>query len=140
VTARPIARPGTADPDAGIPDLIRRLTDDSKRLMQDEVQLAKMETKESLHRATKGALWMALAFGAGVVMLVALTLFLITGIGHLASDHMWVGALVVGIAELAGGVLLVKRGLKAYAEPSYTLEQSRHALRDTAHWASTVRS
>ncbi|MFL5520080.1 MAG: phage holin family protein, partial [Gemmatimonadales bacterium] len=63
------ARPIVTDPDTGIPDLIRRLTDDSKRLMTDEVQLAKLETKESLHRATRGMLWMALAFGAGVVML-----------------------------------------------------------------------
>jgi len=127
------------DPDAGIPDLIRRLTDDSKRLMQDEVQLAKLETKDSLSRATRGALWMGLSFGAGVVMLVALTLFLVTLIGRLANGHMWVGALVVGIAELVGGFLLLKRGLKAYAEPSYTLEHSRHALRDTANWASSVR-
>lgn len=125
------------DPDAGIPDLIRRLTDDSKRLMRDEVQLAKMETKESLSRATRGALWMGLAFGAGVVMLVALTLFLATLIGRLANGHMWIGALVVGIAELVTGFLLLKRGLKAYTEPSYTLEQSRHALRDTASWASS---
>jgi len=127
------------DPDAGIPDLIRRLTDDSKRLMQDEVQLAKLETKESLSRATRGALWMGLSFGAGVVMLVALTLFLVTLIGRLANGHMWVGALIVGIAELVGGFLLLKRGLTAYAEPSYTLEHSRRALRDTANWASSVR-
>ena len=53
------------DPDTGIPDLIRRLTDDSKRLVTDEVQLAKLESKETLHRVSRGALWMALAFGAG---------------------------------------------------------------------------
>ena len=44
------------DPNAGIPDLIRDLADDSKRLMVDEVQLAKLETKESVRRASKGAL------------------------------------------------------------------------------------
>jgi hypothetical protein len=49
------------DPETGIPDLIRRLSDDSKRLMTDEVQLAKLETKESLHQATRGMLGMALA-------------------------------------------------------------------------------
>lgn len=133
------ARPIMPGPDAGIPDLIRRLTEDSKRLMQDEVQLAKLETKESLSRAARGALWMGLAFGAGVVMLVALTLLLVTLIGRAANGHMWVGALVVGIAELVGGFLLLKRGLEAYAEPSYTLEHSRRALRDTASWASSVR-
>lgn len=129
------ARPIVADPDTGIPDLIRRLTDDSKRLVTDEVQLAKMETKDSLHRVTKGMLWMGLAFGAGVVMLTALTIFLVTLIGRLANDHMWVGALVTGLLELAIGGLLVKKGIGKLAEPSYTLEQSRRALRDTTTWA-----
>src|SRR3712207_9114254 len=84
---------------AGIPDLIRDLADDSKRLLVDEVQLAKLETKESVRRASKGALWMALAFGIGVVTLVAATLLLVTLIGRLARGHMWVGALVTEIGR-----------------------------------------
>jgi uncharacterized membrane protein YqjE len=137
VTARPIG-PIVTDPDTGIPDLIRRLTDDSKRLMTDEVQLAKMEAKDSLKRATKGAIWMGLAFGVGVVALVALTLFLITLIGRIANDHMWVGALVVGLVELGLGGWLIRKGMTTLAEPSYTLEQSRAALKDTANWASNA--
>jgi uncharacterized membrane protein YqjE len=137
VTARPIG-PIVSDPDTGIPDLIRRLTDDSKRLMTDEVRLAKMEAKDSLKRATKGALWMGLAFGAGVVALVAITLFLVTLIGRLANGHMWVGALVVGLLELGLGAWMIKKGITTIAEPSYTLEQSREALKDTANWASNA--
>jgi hypothetical protein len=128
------------DPDTGIPDLIRRLTDDSKRLVTDEVQLAKLEAKDSLHRATKGALWLGLAFGAGVVMLVALTLFLITLIGRIVNGHMWVGAIVVGLLELGLGGYLLKRAFTTLAAPSYTLAESRHALSDTANWASARRS
>ena len=135
VTARPIV----SDPETGIPDLIRRLTDDSKRLVTDEVSLAKIEAKESLHRATRGALWMALAFGVAIVMLTALTVFVATLIGRMANGHMWVGALATGLIELALGAWLLKRGLATYTEPSYTLEQTRHALKDTAHWASSVR-
>jgi uncharacterized membrane protein YqjE len=138
--ARVTARPIISDPDTGIPDLIRRLTDDSKRLVTDEVSLAKIEARESVHRATKGALWLALALGVSVVMLVALTVFVTTLIGRLANGHMWVGALITGVAELAIGFWLLKRGLFIYAEPSYTLEQTRHALKDTAHWASTQRN
>ena len=132
VTARPIV----TDPETGIPDLIRRLTDDSKRLVTDEVQLAKIEAKDSLHRATKGTLWMGLAFGAAVVMLVALTVFIATLIGRLASGHMWVGALITGVIELALGAWLLKRGLSSFKQPSYTLEETRHALADTAHWVT----
>ena len=133
------ARPVITDPDVGITDLIRRLTTDSRRLVTDEVQLAKLEAKDSLHRATRGVLWLVLAFGAMVVMLVALTLLLVSLLGRLMNDHMWFGAIVTGVIELALGAWLVKRGLSAYAEPSYTLEQTRAAIADTAHWTTTVR-
>jgi uncharacterized membrane protein YqjE len=125
------------DPETGIPDLIRRLTDDSKRLVTDEVQLAKLETKDSLHRAARGGIWLALAFGVSVIMLVALTVFVATLIGRIANDHMWVGALIVGVVELVVGLWLVKRGLATYAKPSYTLEQTRGSLADTTHWAAS---
>ncbi len=133
------ARPIVTDPDTGIPDLIRRLSDDSKRLVTNEVQLAKMETKDTLHHVTKGMLWLGLAFGAGVVMLVALTVLLATLIGRIDNGHMWLGALLTGLIELAAGAYLVKRGLAAFAEPSYTLKETRGALKDTASWSKTAR-
>jgi hypothetical protein len=128
------------DPNAGIPDLIRDLADDSKRLLVDEVQLAKLETKESVKRASKGALWLALAFGIGVVTLVALTLLLATLIGRLANGHMWIGALVTGALELGVALFLVKRGIGAFKEPSYTLEETRQAVTETARWAKHART
>ena len=133
------ARPIMTDPDTGIPDLIRRLTEDSKRLATDEVRLAKIEARDGLHRAARGALWMGLAFGAAVVMLVALTLFLSTLIGRVANGHMWLGALVTGLLELGLGAYCLKRAFSSYAEPSYSMAETRHALAETGNWASTVR-
>ena len=69
----PHSTPTRIDPDAGIPDLFRRLTDDSKRLVSDEVRLAKLEISESVHAGARGALWLALAFGVGVVGMVGFT-------------------------------------------------------------------
>jgi hypothetical protein len=128
------------DPKAGIPDLIRDLAEDSKRLLRDEVRLAKLETKDSVKRASKGALWMALAFGIGVVTLVALTLLLVTLIGQVANGHMWVGALITGALELGVALFLIKRGIGAFKEPSYTLEETREAVTETARWAKHARS
>ena len=131
------ARPNVViDPETGIPDLIRRLSDDSKRLVTDEVQLAKLEAKDSLHRAARGGIWLGLAFGVSIIMLVALTVFVTTLIGRLANDHMWLGALITGVVELGVGFWLLKRGLTTYAKPSYTLEETRSALADTTHWAA----
>lgn len=128
------------DPDAGIPDLIRQLGDDSKRLVADEVRLAKLEMKESVQRAGHGAVQLAVAFGVGVVMLVAFTLFLATLIGRIAAGHMWVGALVTGLLELAVAFVLLRRGLGVLRAPSYSLEETRAALKDTAGWARNPRS
>ena len=133
MTARSIA----TDPDTGIPDLVRRLTEDSKRLVADEARLARMEARDSLSRATRGGLWLVLAFGVAVIMLVALTLFLATLIGRMANGHMWLGALVTGLLELGLGGWLVKRGFAAYGAGSYTLSDTRGALKDTTSWASS---
>jgi len=116
------------DPDTGIPDLISRLGDDSKRLVMDEVHLAKLELREGLSRAGSGALRLSIAFGVGVVAMVAFTLLLATLIGRFVSGHMWVGALITGAVEVLVGLWLIKRGLMAYKEPSYTLEQTRKVV------------
>ena len=116
------------DPDAGIPDLVRRLTDDSKRLLGDEVRLLKIETHENLTRAGRGAMWIGVAFGVGIVALVAITLFLVTLIGRIVSGHMWLGALVTGVLELVLAMVLIKRGLRAFTAPSYSLEATRESL------------
>jgi len=116
------------DPDVGIPDLARRLGDDSKRLAGDEVRLAKLEMKETVQRAGHGMLWFAVAFGIGVVALVAFTLFAATLIGRAAAGHMWIGAVVTGVVELGVALVLVRKGLTAFKEPSYSLEQTRESL------------
>jgi hypothetical protein len=118
------------DPDVGIPDLVRRLGDDSKRLVRDEVRLAKLEIQDNVKRGGHGVLWLAVAFGVAVISMVAFTLFLVTLIGRLAEGHMWVGAVVTGVVELGLGGFLVKKGLVAFKEPSYTLEETRASLQE----------
>jgi hypothetical protein len=125
------------DPEVGIPDLIHRLGDDSRRLMSDEVRLAKLEMKDGLKRGGKGVMWLGIAFGIGVVAMVFFTLFLTTLIGRIVSGHMWLGALVTGVIELVVAAVLVKKGIGAFTQPSYTLVQTRESLKDTKTWVKT---
>ena len=127
------------DPDTALPDLVRQLTTDSKRLVKDEMLLAKLETKEAIHDAAKGALRLAVAFGIGIVALIAFTIALATGIGQLANGNMWIGAVTTGVLELALGGWLVKRGVERFGEPSYSLEETRSALKETVDWAGGAR-
>lgn len=128
------------DPDVGIPDLIRRLADDSKRLATDEVRLAKLELGENLRTGARGSLWLAISFGIGVVSMTAGTIFLAALIGRLVAGHMWVGALATGVIELAIAAFLIRKGTRAFAKPSYTLEQTRASLKDTQAWVAAQRA
>ena len=130
-----VAHPPTRiDVDAGIPDLVRRLTDDSKRLAIDEVRLAKMELRESVRNGVRGSVWLAVSLAIGVVALVAFTVLAIAVVSAIADDNVWAGALIVGVAELLTGWLCLRHGLTVFREPSYSLAASRESLKDTAHW------
>jgi hypothetical protein len=123
-----IARRGVT-PETTIPELVRQLGGDSKQLLTDEVRLAKLEMHEAAHEAGAAAMLIAVAFGAGVVAAIAVTLFVATLIGHVVSGHMWLGALVAGVLDVGVGAMLVTRGLAAIAEPSRALEDFRAAQR-----------
>ena len=118
------------DPEAGIPDLVRRLTDDSKRLAQTEVRLAKLEMREALRNLARGGIWLGAAFGASVVALSAFTIFLSAILGRLLGNY-WAGTLVTAVLLLGGAALLVTRGLKAIADQELTLPESRESVRET---------
>ncbi|HEU4641536.1 MAG TPA: phage holin family protein [Gemmatimonadaceae bacterium] len=124
------------DADTTVPELIGRLSDDSKRLARGEVRLAKLEVGESLHRATRGIIRLALALAVGVVALVALTVLLTTLIGDVLIGHLWAGAVITGVLELAVGAWLAVRGARTLSRADYTLGESREELRATATWVA----
>lgn len=126
------------DPEAGIPDLVRRLTDDSKRLAQDEVRLAKLELRESLRNLARGGIWLGAAFGAAVVALVAFTVFSSAALGRLFGNY-WAGTLVTALIELGVAYLLVTRGLKQVKEQDLTLPETREETRETVRELKAAR-
>ena len=128
------------DPNVGIPDLIRTLTSDTKRLAADEIRLAKLEMRDSMKQTGKGVLWLGVAFGIGVVAMVAATVFLSALIGRLVNHHYWVGALVTGALELVLALWLLKKGIGSFREPSYTLEATREEAAETARFVAHPRS
>jgi uncharacterized membrane protein YqjE len=126
---------------AGIPDLLRRLADDSKRLANDEVRLAKLELRENVHSATRGGLRLAIAFGAGTIALVTLTVALVAIFGRILGDrNYWAGALIVGVLELVAAGLLIRRGVKSIGSANYTLPETRASLQNTKVWAAAQRA
>lgn len=126
--------PQISGSDARIPDLIRRLTADSSRLVGDEARLARLEVHEAMHHGARGAAWLAVGFGAAVVALTALTVLLTVAFSAL-TGHTWSGALLTGVLELVVGALLVRRGVARLKEPdSLTLGAARAEVAETARW------
>jgi uncharacterized membrane protein YqjE len=123
------------DPDTGIPDLIRRLGEDSRRLAGDEVRLAKLELHESVRSGAAGTIGLALSLAFAIVAAVGLTVLLAAAIAVMLDHNYWAGALIVGVLELVVGAILVKRGVGAVKSPPYSLRASRESLKDTATWA-----
>lgn len=123
-----MARRVVIDPDKGVTELVRQLGEDSKRLAGDEVRLAKLEAADSLHRAGRGAVWLGIAFAVTVVALVAFTLFVATAVGRVANEHMWVGAFITAVLEIALGLWLLQRGLKELRTAPYSLPETRSTL------------
>jgi len=127
------------DPDATIGGLVAQLKSDSALLLRNEFKLAKVEMGENIKSGAWGVLWLAIAFGVGVIALVAATIALAAGLGRLANGNMWVGAIAAGVIEIALGGWLVYLGMKAFGAPSYTLEQSRKELLNTKGWLERQR-
>jgi uncharacterized membrane protein YqjE len=123
------------DPETGIPDLIRRLADDSRRLAGDEVRLAKLELHESVNTGVTGFVRLAVAAAFAIIAAVALTVLLVAALAALLGGNYWAGALIAGAIEVAVGVFMLRRGITLVKSPSYTLHESRESLKDTATWA-----
>ena len=123
------------DPETAIPNLIRSLADDSKRLASDEVRLAKLELQESARAAAHGSIHLALGIAFGIVAAVALTVLAVTAVSAALGHNYWAGALIIGAVEVIGGGVLLRRGLRIVKNPPSPLAASRESLKDTAAWA-----
>jgi hypothetical protein len=123
-----VARP-LSSPETTIPGLVRRLGDDSKHLLRDEVRLAKIEMHEAAHEAGAAARSFAVALAACALAAVALTVLIAALIGRAVNGHMWAGTLIAGMVDLIVGALLVKMGIGAYADSPRALGELRDAQR-----------
>lgn len=118
----PVQRAATDTP-ATLVDLVRRLTEDSRRLAGSEIQLAKLEMTDKVHVTSKGATLYGIAFGAGVVALSALTIAVAAAL-TLAVGKVWIAALITGAIEILVGFLVVRGGTRTIATLSRAVPEA----------------
>jgi uncharacterized membrane protein YqjE len=119
--------------DKSVAELLRELSQQTVKLVREEVELAKAEVKETGKRAGVGA---GLLGGAGVAALLALgalTACLILALATVVPA--WLAALIV--AALEGGVAAVlalqgKRNVEAATPPA---PRTVETIKEDAQWA-----
>jgi uncharacterized membrane protein YqjE len=123
------ARPTTTDPTTG--ELVSQLSEQTSRLVRDEVALAKVELAEKAKHVGLGA---GLFTGAGVVALYGVGALIATAILGLAEVLPgWLAALIVTVvlfAVAAVAALLGKRqvGAGTPVAPEQTIENVKQDL------------
>lgn len=135
--AHQLPPPGDGDEElgrTGLGQLLRDLADDTRTLVQQEIELAKMEAAATARRMAKDGAWIgvgaAIAGVGGLCVVIAAAL----GLGALL-DSYWLGTLITGLVLLLVGGIFAWRGLgdlkKGGLIPSATVE----SLQEDRDWA-----
>jgi uncharacterized membrane protein YqjE len=111
-------RPGRTDPsDLPVGELLKRATEQTSRLVREELQLAQLEMQQKAKHAGIGA---GLLGGAGIVALLGVAVLIATVVLALATAmDAWLAALIVAVVLLAvaGGMALAGKKEVAEAAP-----------------------
>lgn len=113
-------------------ELVSRATGDLSSLMRQEVELAKLEIKQDVVAAGKGAGLLGGAGGAGLLAVLFLSAGAAFGIGEALGT--WAGFLIVGAGYLLIAAVLGLKGKKSLGKvgpPTKTLA----TVKDDVAWA-----
>jgi hypothetical protein len=119
-----------------IPDLLKQLSEETSRLVKQELDLARAEIAQQGKRAGTGAgfigggaLFGLGAFGALTACLIALL--------ATAIDHTWLAALIVTAVYGAIAAVLAMRGKDKIQEATPPTPQTVDTLKEDVEWAKT---
>jgi uncharacterized membrane protein YqjE len=119
---------------ASVGQLFKELGSDSAHLIQQEIALAKTELRETTGRLGRVGVKLAVAAAIAIPGAMAITAFLVIGIGDLLNENYWLGALIVGVALTATAAILAKRAMRPLAD-GVGIPETTATLRDDARWA-----
>lgn len=117
-----------------IGQLVRDLADDTRTLVRQEVQLAKMEVAHGVKRVAKDSAW--IGAGAAVVAVggLCLVLALALGLGALLGSY-WLGTLITGGVLLIVGGLFAWKGVRDLKKGGLMPRGSVDSLKTDRDWA-----
>lgn len=122
--------------DRTLGEMFAELSRDFRRLVQQELQLARLELTDKASRMRKGLVFIVgggvLAYGGFLSIIAGIVLGLIaTGL------PAWVSALIAGVVLAGLGYLLVHSGMAALKPQDLTPRQTIDTLKEDAQWLRT---
>ena len=121
-----------AEPSLG--ELFRQLTTDTGELIRQEVNLAKVELKQTGTTVAKDSAKLGVAVFVANAGILALTAFLVIGLGA-AFGNYWLSALIVAVVFLGVGAFLAKNAMADIKKRGIAPRETVATLRDDARWA-----
>ena len=126
--------PEPDQPDRSLTELVGQVTTDIGSLMSTQLELAKVEIKEEVSRAGKGA---GLVGGGGLAAFAALLMLSVAlafGIGDLIDSLGW-AFLIVGLLHAAIATALVLTGKQQITSVTPVAEQTIASVKEDIEWA-----
>ena len=124
--------------DQSLGELVSRMTSDVSALVSTQIELAKVEIKEEVARAGKGA---GMVGGAAIAGLLALLLVSFAAAWGLADvvDAGW-AFLIVGLVYAAVAGVLFLRGRDQIRSAKPVVPETKETLKEDVEWARQQRS
>ncbi len=126
------------EPDASVGELLSRVTDDFSQLVRTHVELAKVEIKEEVTRAGRGAGFLTGGAVAALFAVLMLSFAMAWGLAELI-DAGW-AFLVVGLVWAAVAAALALTGRRELQAVDPVPEATAATIQDDIEWAKEQRS
>ena len=123
--------------DRTLQELLSDMTSQTGTLLRQEVELAKLETKEQLGRAAKAGVLFSAAGVSGLLALVLLSFAAAWGLAAVMPEGL--AFLLVGLVYAVVAAVLLGRGRTRAAEIDLPPRQTVETLKEDVQWARALR-
>lgn len=121
------------EPDASLPELVSRLTNQTSTLFRKELDLAKTELRQEIRKAGRAGGMFGGAAVAGFIAALLLSFAAAWGLGEVMPPA--VGFLVVGVIWAIAAAILGMQGKNAADELDTSLPETTESIKEDVQWA-----
>lgn len=121
------------EPDASLPELVSRLTNQTSTLFRKELDLAKTELRQEIRKAGRAGGMFGGAAVAGFIAALLLSFAAAWGLGEVMPPA--VGFLVVGVIWAIVAAVLGMQGKNAADELDTSLPETTESIKEDVQWA-----